>query len=195
VQGTRAVPACEGIVSVQLLVPIQHRPFRGYDDPGLPNGIWIVQSSVLGDASGGNMILDVVFKDGSLPVPESSLMYNLEQVNVVTSTGGTSSCSVNPSNWDELSPGFTGGVSTVWGYLLSALDALNVTASRGLWSNVTPWFLGQVRKNTTNTIVRFQLLNGGATTDLSVKAEGYFWGPGAINAPGGPRRPTDSIYG
>jgi len=180
-------------MAVSLVVPIQHRPFRGALDPGLPTGIWIVQSSVLGDAGGGLLSFDVLFKDGSLPVPESSLMYNLEQINLFTTGGGNSDISLNPANWDEISPGATGSVVTVFHVLLQ--DVGSIAQGAGLATNgmPLPWFFGQVRKNTTNTILRISMTN--SVLSLACKAEGYVWGPGAINAPGGPRRPEDSLYG
>lgn len=184
-------------MTVSLLVPIQRRPFRGYADPGLPNGIWIVQSSVLGDAGGGNLLLDIVFKDGSLVVPESSLLYNIEQLNLFVSDTNDQIASVNPANWDDITPGATGTTGTIVGWQLSSMSAVNGSVQRlfdgGHMGTQVRWFLGQVRKNTTNTIVRFQVAN--AAKSLSIKAEGYIWGPEAVNAPGGPRRPADSLYG
>ena len=181
-------------MSVANLTPIQHRPFRGSRDPGLPKGIWLVQGSVLGDAGGGTLSFDILFKDGSLPNPESSLFYNIEQKLVVSSLDGGINVFMNPANWDEISPGATG--STFQGYALVLADLGLTNGSGENGSNVQgplPWFLGQVRKNATNTIIRFSMAN--TAVSLAVKAEGYYWGPEAINAPGGPRRPGDSLYG
>lgn len=183
-------------MSVTLLVPIQHRPFRGYDDPGLPNGIWIIQSSVLGDASGNNLGMDIVFKDGSRSVPESSLLYNLEQLMVQNSDSTSINVGFNPANWDTITPGATGATADVTSFLLQSLSAVNGASFRGdngVMRQNNPLFLGQPRKNTVNTIIRFQTTNG--TFSLSIKAEGYYWGPEAVTAPGGPRRPVDSLYG
>jgi len=179
------------------VVPIQHRPFRGSDDPGLPAGIWIVQSSVLGDAGGGVLTLDILFKDGSLPVPESSFLYSLEQLSLFTSANLQQRGSMNPSNWDEITPGATGTTATIFRLTLNEMDGVNGAAWGGEMAGrpgYIGWFLGQVRKNTTNTIVRFQVDNVVANS-LGVKAEGYYWGPRSVNAEGGPRRPVGSLYG
>ncbi len=181
-------------MSVSLVVPIQRRPFRGYTDPGLPEGIWIVQSSVLGDAGGGSLNFDILFKDGSLPVPESSLMYSLEQLMIFLSRNTPIIPSINPANWDEITPGATGATSHVWRADLSTMSLTNGAA--GEIREVTPpraWFLGQVRKNVTNTIIRITVPNDASS--ISVKAEGYIWGPRSLNSAGGPRRPADSLYG
>ncbi len=181
-------------MSVALTLPIQHRPFRGYDDPGLPSGIWIVLGSVLGDATGGFLNLDLVFKDGSRAVPESSQLYNLEQLYVFSTLDSDHVIAMIPANWDEDTPGSTGAISTVISLLLSTPVLLSGSAGLGRDINgMHPLFLGQVRKNATNTIIRFSMSN--TAVSLAVKAEGYFWGPEALNAPGGPRRPVDSLYG
>lgn len=180
-------------MSVALLVPIQHRPFRGYDDPGLPNGIWLIQSGVLGDGSGGSLTLDIVFKDGSRAVPESSQLYDIEQMTVFSTLDGSHIIDINPSNWDDLTPGSTGTVATAFAAQLTTFDVGSGSALGGeVAMSPTKWFLGQVRKNTTNTIVRFRMTN--TAVSLAVKAEGFYWGPESLNAPGGPRRPVDSLY-
>jgi len=180
-------------VSVALLVPITYRPFRGNNDPGLPQGIWTVQASVLGDAGGGNLNLDIVFKDGSLAVPESSLLYNLEQLSLFSSKDPGVDTTMNPANWDEVFGGSTGTTATVYRLSPGDLGALGGSALTFDQVEFRPLFLGQVRKNATNTIIRFQMAN--TAVSLSIKADGYYWGPQAMNSPGGPRRPLDSLYG
>jgi len=175
-------------MSIQLTVPPTIRPFRGFEDPALPNGYWAVHASVLGDGSGGLMSVNIRFSSATEPNP--STLWNLEQL-TVSHTGTNTLFRMDLGNMDPFPIGpSTGALRKEYEEILSATisgRSTNTTAK------ILPIFLGAAGK-AVNGDLAFDVTNVNATS-LSVFAQGYFWGPEAINAPGGPQRPVTGLFG
>jgi len=179
-------------VSISLQVAPVVRPFRGFADPALPDGYWVTQAGVLGDASGGVASIDIRFS--TVAQPNVSLLYNLEQL-MVAAPAAEGVIRLDFGGFD-LQPlqGSTGSVSKLVALFLT--DFSSVTASALQTSNLLggkPIFMGSPRKDV-NVDLSFDFTNANGA-NFAVFAQGFFWGPASINAPGGPQRPLTSVYG
>jgi len=169
--------------------PVTQRPWRGYTDPGLPVGMWIAQGTILGDASGGNQIINFVFKGEGEPL--GARFYNVEQVeaHMTRNIGATVNAAMVLTNFDIVGP--TGLVNRI---VRVPLDTDGVTDSAlTITSLHLPIFLGRpqlVDLPTELTLRAFNTLN----ETLFFTAQGYIWEPRSLLVEGGLRRPVDSLY-
>lgn len=179
-------------MTVQLTVPPTIRPYRGFEEPALPNGYWIVHQSVLGDATGGLMSVNIRFS--SADQPNVSTIWNLETLAISAAEAGSATMRVDFGNMDPQPLGASTGARTIL-YALPTLDFGVTISGRALelLARNTPIFLGSAGKGV-NGDLAFDTSNID-TLSLSVRAQGYFWGPEAVNAPGGPQRPATGLFG
>lgn len=152
--------------------------------------MYLASTSVTGDASGGRMTVQFIFRPEGTPV--SGRFYNIEQIDVMR-TGGASSGVLQSFNFEAVGP--TG--------LVNFERPLRVIDDNGNFGNALdlfqgpklPLFLGsgqavasleaQVNIGFTNTL----------GVVLAAAIQGYIWEPRSILAVGGLRRPIDSLYG
>jgi len=181
-------------MSVFLAFAITLRPFASRGDPGMPLGLWAVFGSTLGDASAGLLTTAPRFQNAG--GPGNSLLYSLEQVAINTTvSGGGINVSMAVANMDFLPlSGSTGARSEVHVFSLQDNGAALGSSLRPDLAIIKPIFLGAPRQNGLSSGINFAMTNTAAIS-LAVKAQGYYWSPGAINAIGGPQRPPGSIYG
>ena len=179
-------------MAIILTVAPLIRPFRGSEDPAMPAGWWAAKSSVLGDVSGSLMSLDIRFS--SATEPATSLMYSLEQYNVNVSRATALFCRLDVGLFDGFpTQASTGSVVTFYAFVLTTDPSASGRAGMDPRDSAfLPLFLGAPQKDT--TVVLGTDMDNVDATSLSVFAQGYFWTPGAINAPGGPQRPATSVY-
>jgi len=177
-------------VTVLQSAVLRRRPWRGYDDPGLPVGMYVSQASVTGDASGGNMTAVFEFKGEADPV--SGWFFNLEQMNVFHSDANFKVGFMVAINFESL--GDFGLIDRQWRFELEQ-NANDVTAMNEQFYPPLPLFLGAVAPVASlaaNLLVGVDNVN---VTSLNVTIQGYIWEPRSVQAEGGLRRPIDSLYG
>ena len=180
-------------MSISLSALVSIRPFRGYVDPGLPTGYWSFFGSVLGDGSGGLMSVFVRMQIASSPNP--SQYYSLEQLMVrQTSDAVDVPARLSVANMDpQPDVGSTGALQDTYNLpLFFDLSGFN-GASLRLSDSPTPLFIGHPIDNNLASGLNFDHGNVNAAS-LVIRAQGYFWEPGAINASNGLRRPVDGMY-
>jgi len=169
---------------------ISQRMWRGYDDPGLPVGMYLASQTVVGDVSGGNMLIIFTFRDEAEPV--SGRFYNIEQLEVMRS-GAPINGFLQSINFEAVGP--TG--------LVNFERRLRLEDDRGTFGNALdpgasvrfPLFLGSAQAVAALTAsVNIGFPNADALV-LAVSIQGYIWEARSILAVGGLRRPLDSLYG
>lgn len=181
------------LMAIILTVAPLIRPFRGFSDPALPAGYWAAKSSVLGDGSGSLQSLDIRFTPSTGGT--NSLMYSLEQLMINVTRNTLPDCRLDLANFDPFpSQASTGAVTVFYAFPL-VVDPANSGRLAMSPRDMTflPLFLGATIKDA-NAEIGVDVDNVTATS-LAVFAQGFFWTPGAINAPGGPQRPPNSVYG
>lgn len=179
-------------MSINIINPPTVRPFRGFADPALPDGYWIHHGSVLGDSSGG--LRQVIIRFSTATDPNVSTLWNLEQLTISSGENGAATASLDYGNMDVQPPGnSTGGLFKVYLIALPDFGAVSVLRSMDIARPALPLFLGAAGKE-----VNGQLLfstDNVLNASFTVAAQGYFWGPAALNAPGGPQRPATGLFG
>ena len=164
-------------------------PFRTPGGP-FPDGIWAAQGFVIGDASGGEAIIrhDVIL----LTEPFSALMLTIEQLMIDDTVNASTEFLLEVIGFEEHNVvannnlllrfdtrGFPGTVDA-----LSVQDMLR-----------RPVFLGRCDRTSgqdSSMSIRASNTDGATYRDALY---GYYWGPGAMNEPGGPQRPPGSLFG
>lgn len=176
-----------------------YRPYRGYDDPGLPDGIWWARGALQGDGSSGSAILTVEFKAQAAEVQALNRLFSLEE-SMITMVGTDRNVQVEFENWDAVNfDPLTGQLvgADVKGtiVLVGSSSGGGISQDFGKESGVGGRkFMGAPLKNIGSTDILFQVPNTDGD-QLHVFLQGYWWETRAINAPGGPRRPVDGLLG
>ena len=171
--------------------------WRGSDDPASPEGVWYSSGTVVGDASGGLVLLRTNFKEeGELL---SGDIWNIEQLDVFIGDE-----TLTAAFWRIVGMAPVTGsshVDRIGGIALtaagSALGQAAAAGGRGGFGQLKlPMMLGTVR-GTQEDVACFDIgrNNIGVGAALSVTMMGYRWGPRSILAPGGPQRPVNSVFG
>jgi len=178
-------------MSVGVTEPVVPRMWRGYDDPGLPVGNWIATGFVVGNGTGGVMTVDLLFKPEDQP--SSGRFYNLEQFDIFRTNTITASGFLVLDNFEQL--GSLTITTRQWRFELQ--DNGNGVGAIHYQEGFPklPLFLGQSsRVASLNSVMQVGVINVNIVV-LTVVAQGYIWEPRSIMAPGGLRRPLDSLYG
>lgn len=175
-------------MSVQAVFPVIQRPWKGYEDPGLPVGMWVAQGTVTGDMSGGSQDIFFVFKGEGEPL--GARYYNLEQLEIHHTSPVNRQGSLHLNNFDIV--GTTGLVNR---QIHFNLLADNVTDSSLRTGDVRlPIFVGRPQLVDLEAQIQCRL-NNITTEVLFCTGQGYIWEPRSLLTDGGLRRPLDSLYG
>lgn len=160
----------------------------GYLDPALPSGVWFSQLSQLGDASGGTLTIAHEFKPAAQPA--NNLFYSLESFYVELSLGTSVEVTLRAvgitttfgAGWRAIARADPGGSGS------SSLRADEQRGFRGI-------ILGQVtRLAATAARLTAEIANPGVGEFMNSTVMGYFWGPEAFSAQGGPQRPSQGLF-
>jgi len=177
-------------MTVSATTRLAFLPFRS---PGgaFPDGIWTTQMTAIGDASGGDVVIthEVIL----LTEPFSALMLTLEQVTLDDTIDAPQFWLFEAIGFEEHNPVGNNNVIVLFRpqeQAGSTVDALDTAAMLK-----RPLFLGRCdRTSGQNSSMSFRTgnINGASYRDA---LWGYYWGPGAMNEPGGPQRPPGSLFG
>lgn len=166
--------------------------------PGLPSGVWSASNDDEGDASGGIISFQHIFRNTSNNLGDTNL-YNIEQVVCGTQNTFLTAARLTINGMD---PG-TGQVSSprpvdrIFQYPLDDVVTGSgfqraIPADKG---TVPLWVGTYSGVDTDLGDMIFALGNPGGGSRVIFAVYGYFWAPGAVNAPQGIRRPEGSIWG
>ena len=175
-------------MSIVSFFPVLQRPWRGYDDPGLPVGMYIAQGTQLGDASGGTASVVMNFKEEGDPL--GARFYNIEQIEIHHTAAVDRPGAIVLSSFDIISS--QGLVDRRIAFQMIA-DAISDAAllSGGV---KLPIFLGRPQLVGIGSDVQASVANVDGQT-LFFTLQGYIWEPRSLLEDGGLRRPLDSLYG
>jgi len=168
---------------------VVYRPFTSQGDPTLPDQMWVAGGSVEGDGSGGDRIVVLEFKGAGVALATAA--FSLEYVTVTSLAPTARTLEIVSSNMD-----FILGLPANNQYLGFA-DLEDLSANQAIMAQdklKLPAYLGIPRSTALAATLTFTTANENLIS-LVVHASGYRWGGAAFLAPGGPRRPANSIYG
>lgn len=152
--------------------------------------MYFAQTAITGDASGGDQLILFEFKGENEPV--SGRFFNIEQINVFHTATATHRGHLVINNFETLGP--VGLVNRQYVFELEN-NVNGVAAMNERIYFPLPHFLGSVAP-VASLAADFEV--GVDNIDLSslvATIQGYIWEPRSIQAPGGLRRPVDSLYG
>lgn len=170
-------------------IHVGRRSSRGYDDPGLPVGIYVAQGLVTGDATGGDMRLLYGFKEEGDAA--SGRFYNIEQIDLHIGNTSAANIRMRALNFDFV--GAFGLIDREW----AARTRNNGTAT-ALSTDTQfplPLYLGlaaPVAELVSSVIFDTPNVNG---VGFTATIQGYIWEPRSVLSEGGLRRPVDSLFG
>lgn len=181
-------------MGVLTVFRVDNRPYSGYNDPSLPISGWIAQGGAVGDASGGNLIMDFNFMGGET-APRTSELYNLEQISIDTASAVTETLIMETRNMDNLSPARAASPQK-WSWIVTVALSISTLSQGGVPKGALPIWLGAPNQDAPSNEAGFRFT--WANTDLRLYAitlQGWRWGPRSILAPGGPQRPPFGYFG
>jgi len=161
-------------------------PWQGWISRALPTGVWKANFVVVGDGSGGERLVDVVFKPAN--VVASNQLYSLEHITV--SDGDN-----NDKIMEVATAGFAATFGSDWGASFRIL-ATSSTARLAVEDAVAirGSFLGELTRTLPAIVfIRARVTNVTGAAFAGVMA-GWVWGPEAKSAPGGPQRPGGGAF-
>lgn len=159
-------------------------------DPGLPEQAWRAAATVTGDATGGNMTLQVDFQKATQPL--SARMWSLELIAASASVAvtGLLVAAFNMGIVRLAAPtvgvGYSADMTPAAGGGVEAVRARDLT--------FLPWFLGAPRQLGLAAGITIAVSNVNMAL-LDIVLRGYVWGPRSQTIEGGPRRPAGSVFG
>lgn len=167
-------------------------PWKAFANPAFPEGSWVCALSIAQDASGDPVTAAIDFQTATSAL--SSRMWSLEQLQVQTlNTLGGIALQLIPRNMET----YQRDQLPITGWRITQDNLPAVPGGRGLNARdaiILPIFFGAPRIAGVNA--GFEIVgNNDLTNRLNVIAYGYFWGPGARTAPGGPQRPATGPWG
>ncbi len=169
---------------------VEGRRYSGWLDPRYPIGYWQAAKSLLGDASGGTLAIDLLFQTANGPERLNSQMYSVERF---STTGST------PSGRDMIIKAVNMGGPANQGFKQEYFvntDGLVATNGSALLARdivIVPWFLGSQRIAGTVASLSIIVANPDGVT-IDFEAEGYVWSPRSVLVDGGPQRPPTGLY-
>ncbi len=177
-------------MTVVAQINVESRRYNGYLDPRYPIGYWQAALSLIGDASGGFLEIDLLFQTANGVDRLNSQMYSCERLAAGTDDGFVRVVAIQavnmggPSN-QGFQQRYTVTLNTPAGVAVSSVQMGDLT--------MLPWFLGSQR--TPGLVTSLALI--AQNTDLATytfEAEGYRWDARSVLVDGGPQRPPTGLY-
>lgn len=177
-------------MSVSNLQDVEYRHWGAYTDPRMPVGLWTGRGLILGDASGGERQVLLVFNPATAVV--LALYFSLEQISIQDSDNVTKTCRLVSEALDPIRGG-SNPVRIGIDLVATAGGVEAVTSENGMRA-VRGVFLGRQSAVAQTTGLSFLADNVDGAT-LTFAAQGYVWGARSGSAPeGGLRRPVGGLY-
>lgn len=164
--------------------------------PGFPLGVWSASDDDEGDASGGNITFQHIFRNTSNNLGDTNL-YNIEHVMVAAQSALQDDCKLLLNGMD---PGTGQGSTPLPIDRAYQFDLLTVDATGGFIQCIPPrqgtvpiWVGTYAGPETDlgDMIISLENVNN---LRVIVAVYGYFWAPGAVNAAEGIQRPPNGLW-
>lgn len=153
----------------------------------MPIGVWASQANLIGDASAGSHVIELLFNPATAPT--DSKLYSAEWITLrTTAAAGTADVEISSINLDDVFGAWNQGYQ------------VTLAAPVGLQRRIKPidqvpskWFLGHQRFAGIATTLSFRTPNVDLIT-LTVGAQGYIWTPRSLLVEGGLQRPANGMW-
>lgn len=170
-------------MSVAAVLEVRRRAFPGYNDPSLPQWIWVGQVVVVGDASGGDRSGSIILATAA--GPKVSLLWSLEQMSILDSDNNSKDMDLTFLGTDELLGTQVMRISIGAGVTTASIPAQNYPRM--------PFYIGAHQAQGAAAALLLTAANVN-TAVMAFTAQGYCWGSRSRSIPGGPQRPLQGLY-
>jgi len=176
-------------MAVVAEIVVESRRYSGWIDPRYPIGYWQAALTVVGDATGGNLGISLVFQS-ALAVSLNSQLYSVERLSIVAEDSINRIVKLSGVNMGgPANLGFT----HEYAVSLEVITGPGGTAVRGQDMAFLPLFLGSQRIPGITASLSLLTSNTNDTV-FRLEAEGYRWSPRSVLIDGGPQRPPTGLY-
>lgn len=175
-------------MSITFTVDTEDAPFLPHEDARLPFAIWYAAGNFSGDASGGNLVVEITLR-ASASQQRIGNYWSLERLNLEARV---------VTDHFMLLQGFWrfGGTGVTEPNL--PIELRQSRAGSAVLDNAgivdLPVFLGGNATFNDRQIIQFNQLNG-ATEFTRFFIMGYRWDSSVRQLPGGPQRPPGAVFG
>jgi len=176
-------------MAVVAQIVVESRRYSGWTDPRYPIGYWQAALQVNGDASGGQLAIDLVFQS-AIPAFLNSQMYSVERLSITTNDAVDRDMAIKAVNMDGPS---NLAFAHQYSVAMNAQDGVGRSAISGGDLTMLPWFLGSQRQAGTTASLSLVTDNVNTIT-FKFEAEGYRWSSRSVLVDGGPQRPPTGPY-
>lgn len=171
-------------MAVEQRKDLEYRGFSGYEDPRYPSGMYEVEGAMIGDATGGNMVL--LFDYSLATSPFNSQFYSLEDIRITTFQAVDALAELAVVNFDS-------SVTTRYTMELVANESGFASLRLNDALAVIGLFLGRQSSRSANMSLSITLDNDDTILTRAFIA-GYLWSARSVAVPGGPQRPPTGLY-
>jgi len=168
---------------------VEGRRYSGFADPRFPIGYWQAALALTGDATGGSLVIDLLFQT-ALAGFLNSQMYSLERFSIHSTEGSQRTVRIGTVNMGGPS---TQPFSHRYGVALLLISDEGILALEGESAVLTPMFLGSPQNAGISASLSVFTQNVNTIT-VTFEAEGYRWSPRSVLVDGGPQRPPTGLY-
>lgn len=165
--------------------------------PGFPLGVWSASNDDEGNNTGGVLSFQHIFRNTSNGLGDTNL-YNIEHVMASSMDAGNTGCKLTINGMDPGTGQLTfppRPIDRVYMYPMvpddtGVLFRSSIEPSKG----TVPIWVGTYDGPDTDLgdmLLSFQNID---SARIVVAVYGYYWAPGAVNAPGGIQRPPNGLW-
>lgn len=164
--------------------------------PGFPSGVWSASADDEGDASGGEITFQHIFRNTSNNLGDTNL-YNIEHVMCTSQFSSATAARIRINGMDPGTgqPATTRPVDRVYTLpmVLNDSSAGFVISSEARAGTIPIW-VGTFDGPDTDLGDVIIAMDNADSLRYIVVMYGYYWAPGAINAEGGIQRPPNGLW-
>lgn len=165
--------------------------------PGFPLGVWSAADDDEGDATGGDITFQHIFRNTSNNLGDTNL-YNIEHIMVASQDllQVAAQLTINGMDTGGLAPNFPHRpVDRVYSMNLFNTDSTTgFINARHAIECTTPIWVGTYNGVETDLGDMIVGLDNIDSIRVTVAVYGYYWAPDAVNAPGGIQRPPNGLW-
>lgn len=177
-------------MAIAAQIEVESRRYSGWIDPRYPIGYWQAALDLTGDATGGNLGIDLLFQSALNPRLNSQ-MYSVERFSIRSSDTTSRIMRISAVN---MSGPANLGFSHEYSVFIDNITGIAASAVRAESTTIVPWFLGSQRIAGISASVSLLAQNIDLVS-FRLEAEGYRWSPRSVLVDGGPQRPPTGPYG
>jgi hypothetical protein len=178
-------------MAVSIEAMISQLGYNGFLNPALPVGFWEFEQTLTGDGTAGQNNIRAIFTETGAELNEQ--LYSIEQILTRRTTATAEAGTMDIQGWGT-NRAVGAGVSRGLVMEFPAPAGYVAITSHDQGKVQLPIWLGGQRKAGGQVYVELVTTNTSGVTQ-KIHMLGYIWHARSVLSPGGPQRPTGSLFG